>query len=121
MKIISTLLLAVTMLTSLGFQPVSEGKTLWLSTDSSGRYLLLAYEDTGIYDYLVITEGTEEGSTTQSDMLPGKPMGFSISGCGHFVTVAVETVTTIYVEKIETVVSIPCGISNTVYIPIIAK
>ncbi len=115
------LLLMMVMLSSSGFQPISNGQILWLNENSNGEYVLITYTDMP-YDNVKLSYYYNESIYSSQDMLLGKPDSFSVSGCGHHIAVAASVSGTVYVNRIVVPINVACGDNKTtVYIPIINR
>lgn len=117
------LLILLTFILSTGFQPASEGEMLWLNTSPNGGYTLLTHYQNWNLDYLRIVSYTPDDlSSATNEIIPGVPVGFLISGCGHFITVAVNVQDnpTVYTSVFEVENNIQCS-NNPVYIPVVSR
>lgn len=120
------LLLMVYALTASQYQPISDGNVLWINQISNGDYVLVthAVDDYYHYNYVKVTYmDKEEGYITLSNLLPGVPTSFTISGCGHYIVIAAtfEDDKEVYTSQTEIPGVLPCSISNPTYIPIVVN
>lgn len=120
----SILLLMMYALTASQYQPVSEGNVLWLNQIANGDFVLVTHtiDDYYGYNYVKVTfMDKEEGYTTLSNLLPGDPISFTISGCGHYIVIAATFINekTVYTSQVEIPGILSCSITNPTYIPIV--
>lgn len=118
------LLVMVFALTASQYQPISEGNVLWINQISNGDFVLVTHATDDYYgnNFVKVTYmNEEEGYSTLSNLLPGDPTSFSISGCGHYIVIAAtfKDDKTVYTSQVEIPGVLSCSITNSVYIPIV--
>ncbi len=114
-------LFMLSVLTSSNFQPVSEGKVLWMNVNANGDFVSVSHEfDT--YHYLRIAYGNEDAVSTEREMMPGVPSSINIAMCANQLLAAIEIEgsESIYYYMKELSVRMGCDIPD-VYIPIVNK
>jgi predicted pyridoxine 5'-phosphate oxidase superfamily flavin-nucleotide-binding protein len=120
----NVLLLMAFTLTASQYKPISEGTVLWMNQMVNGDYVLVTHttDDFYTYNFVKVTfMDKEEGYTTLSNLLPGTPTSFTISGCGHYIVIAatIKDDKTVYTSQVEIPGTLVCNITNPTYIPIV--
>lgn len=119
------LLLMMYALTASQYQPITDGNVLWINQLASGDFVVIthAMDDYYNHNYVKVTYmDKEEGYTTLSNLLPGDPTSFTISGCGHFIVIAAtfKEDKDVYTSQVVIPGMLGCSNLNPTYIPIVS-